>query len=244
MVDDLLGGLKENVKKSRNPFFGTFIVTWSVRHWDLYYSIFTFDPGTKLSERKEYINNYFDYHHFYKELICCAFLALAILIISYLFMAFTRFIKKIYHQNVIPWVNTRFRTKEIKTIGEYNILMIKYDDELKKYELLKQKNASLNVSYRSEMEAHQKLLNGFDGAKSKKEYIENIINRGNIKSLLQFINKIGPTSRFSHLNQTLETHQYEIGFLLFSGLIEEYQMDTENTMIRVTDFGREFLIDI
>lgn len=43
----------DNIKqKTTNPFFGTLILVWLVRNWELIYTLFNFDKDWLLSDKK------------------------------------------------------------------------------------------------------------------------------------------------------------------------------------------------
>lgn len=59
MLLDTLKDVRENLgEKVRNPFAGTFIVTWVLHNWLLVYTILNFDPKTSLHEKTDFIDNY------------------------------------------------------------------------------------------------------------------------------------------------------------------------------------------
>ncbi len=53
---DIQDGLKGDIQeKSKSPFFGAFLVTWLIRHWEFIFIIFNFDSGNNLEKKLELI---------------------------------------------------------------------------------------------------------------------------------------------------------------------------------------------
>lgn len=58
--NEILENLKGEVQdKSKNPFFGAFIATWIIRHWEVVYILFNFDEEFHLDAKLYRLNCYF-----------------------------------------------------------------------------------------------------------------------------------------------------------------------------------------
>ncbi|PXY01420.1 hypothetical protein DF185_08010 [Marinifilum breve] len=116
--------------KSTNPFFGTLILVWLVRNWELVYTFFNFDSDTKLPDRiaelklvslqvfKAEIFGY-DFSGYKWDLIFCVFITIFVMLITFIFMAFTKYISGIYQDRVLPNIYERTSTYRIKRTEEF-----------------------------------------------------------------------------------------------------------------------------
>ena len=72
----------DNIKqKTTNPFFGTLILVWLVRNWELVYTLFNFDNDCTLSDKKQFIRDYYVSKFFWKELLLNIGIALCLMIL-------------------------------------------------------------------------------------------------------------------------------------------------------------------
>ncbi len=103
MIKELLISFKENLEsKTSNPFFGTLILIWIIKNWNLFYSIFNFDPKTPLKLKQEFITNHFKKHPFLETLGICVLKAIVFLIIAYLLINLSRLIINFFEKKVTP----------------------------------------------------------------------------------------------------------------------------------------------
>ena len=91
--------------KIRNPFFGTYILVWIIRNWDLIYTLIYFDEGTELSGRLECIQNYFKENDFTKGILNNLWITAVVLIISYLLLNISRFIVSYSELEIKPKID-------------------------------------------------------------------------------------------------------------------------------------------
>ncbi len=105
MIKDLLISFKDNFKeKTSNPFFGTLILVWFTKNWNLFYSISNFDPNMSLDKKRDFILKHFELRPFIETLVSCAFESLVILIASYFLINLSRLIINFYEKRVTPYV--------------------------------------------------------------------------------------------------------------------------------------------
>jgi hypothetical protein len=105
MIKDLLISFKDNFKtKTSNPLFGTVILVWVVKNWNLLYSIFNFDEKTVLEKKREFIINHFTARPFLETLLLCILEAFIILIVSYFLINLSRLIINFFEKRVTPIV--------------------------------------------------------------------------------------------------------------------------------------------
>lgn len=110
--------------KTTNPFFGTLIVVWVVRNWELVYTFFTFDEGVGLDKRVQILKavatevftwNLFkaSYSSFSWNLFSCVLIAIGIMLLSFLLLALSKYLTGVYQERVLPNIYS--------WIGEYDI---------------------------------------------------------------------------------------------------------------------------
>ncbi len=102
--NELIDGLKGEVQdKSKNPFFGAFIATWLIRHWEVVFIILNFDDNFHLDAKLYRVQCYFTSRPDYDFLITIGFTFLVIFA-SYLFLNLARIISNFWEKIVSPWV--------------------------------------------------------------------------------------------------------------------------------------------
>ncbi|MFM9987124.1 hypothetical protein [Flavobacterium sp.] len=105
MIKELLISFKENLEsKTSNPFFGTVILIWIIKNWNLIYSIFNFESKTTLELKRQFIIKHFKFHPLIETLLYCVAEAFVILITSYLLINISRLIINFFEKKVTPLV--------------------------------------------------------------------------------------------------------------------------------------------
>jgi hypothetical protein len=105
MLKDVWDSFKENIKERvTNPFLGTFALVWIVHNWRVVFAFFNFDKEWKLQNKIDYFNKYWTEHNFIWNLVAVAFITVATLIITYSFLALSRFLANYFENIVIPWI--------------------------------------------------------------------------------------------------------------------------------------------
>ncbi|XOV68695.1 MAG: hypothetical protein ACFHU9_05835 [Fluviicola sp.] len=104
MMKDLFVSFKDNFKeKSRNPFLGLYLIVWLVRNWDLVFTLFNFDNGTKLAAKIEFVKTYYSQNSFLKGILHNILWTFALLILTYLLLVLSRVIVNFVDKQLIPW---------------------------------------------------------------------------------------------------------------------------------------------
>ena len=101
--------------KIRNPFFGTYIIVWFIRNWELIYSLFYFDESLSLAGRLEYIKNYFEQKGLILGLLNNLWITFLIFTISYVLLNLSRFIINFSEWVVKPSIDKMIDTKNVVT---------------------------------------------------------------------------------------------------------------------------------
>lgn len=119
--------------KTTNPFFGTLIIVWVVRNWELVYTFFTFDDKTKLADRVVKLGEISEQvfagklwglklYGFYWNLILCIGISLLVMLVTFVFLAFTKYITGVYQDRVLPNIYERTSKYKIITIEKFESL--------------------------------------------------------------------------------------------------------------------------
>ena len=105
MIKDLLISFKDNIQtKTSNPFFGTLILVWITKNWNVIYSIFNFDSKTTLEEKRSFIITHFTNRPFIETVLWCVLETFIILLISYILINLARLIVNFFDKQVTPLV--------------------------------------------------------------------------------------------------------------------------------------------
>lgn len=105
MLSEAIDSFKENIKqKIANPFLGTLLLVWIVKNWKVVYAFFFFDKEHKLQNRIDYFNSYWKEHNFIWNFVGVVLLTILILVVTYLFLALSRFISSYYENVIIPQI--------------------------------------------------------------------------------------------------------------------------------------------
>ena len=103
MIKELLVSFKENIEsKSTNPFFGTFILIWIIKNWNLFYSLFNFNPKTTLEQKRNFIVQHFKDNPLLETILWSVLKAIIVLVISYLLINLSRLIINFFEKKITP----------------------------------------------------------------------------------------------------------------------------------------------
>ncbi|RED26186.1 hypothetical protein BD847_0099 [Flavobacterium cutihirudinis] len=158
MIKEFLVSFKENLEtKSSNPFFGTLIIIWFLKNWELFYTLFNFDNKTTLHTKKNFIFDHFKKLPLIENIFICILKAFFVLLISYCLINISRLIINFFEKKVTPlmykWtdktsivlksiydISEEERKKLEKRVDEERSSRIKLQDE---YDKLEQKLSAL-----------------------------------------------------------------------------------------------------
>lgn len=125
MVKDLWDSFKDNIKQRvTNPFLGTYIIVWLAHNWEVVYSFFYFDKDWNLEKKLNYFKDYWEDKSFFWNLMCVAAITVGILIITYFFLAISRYIANSFENRVVPFIQKISKGK-IVTSEVYQIALDK-----------------------------------------------------------------------------------------------------------------------
>jgi hypothetical protein len=200
MVEEIVSSFKENaVQKSKNPILGTYMIVWSIRNWNLMYSILNFDTDTKLKFKVDFISHYYSNVNLLFELGTNLFYSILILIVSFIVINLSRFIVNFFETTVTPWVYKISDKSSIVPKIDYEKQLLRNRDLITKLKELHNQKTDLeikNIELRSELDkylgasllekdiqANSKPLDGFE-----KSTVD-VIKKNQLESILKTLDK-------------------------------------------------------
>ena len=136
--NEILDNLKGDVQdKSKNPFFGAFIATWVIRHWEVVFILFNFDEEFHLDAKLYRVNCYFDSlpkGDFWWTIVY----TFGVILLGYVVLNLARIISNLSEKIVTPYIYKW-------TAGKASIVLKEvYERSLEREEDLRRKIESLN----------------------------------------------------------------------------------------------------
>lgn len=240
MVKDMWSSLKENIKdRVTNPFLGTFVIVWIAHNWEVVYSFFYFDKEWKLAAKIKYFNDYWVGKSFFWNLVCVAVITLGILVVTYLFLAISRYMANLFENVIVPNIQ-RISKGKIVTAEVHQAAMERISFLEEKIEIERKAKIGI-IQERDELE--KRLYPKEEEAES--ERLSNDFRRVIEKALLTFrkpdLDKtILSISKSSPFGKDVPI----IDFLLKNGIIELERKSSSGTSTsyyyKFTSLGNEF----
>ena len=123
MIKDIFLSFKDNLQeKTSNPFLGTYLLVWSVRNWELVYTLLNFDEDQKLQHKIAFIKHYYEQYDFIANLANNTLWTFFILITTYLLLNLSRLIVNFSEKQLTPWVYKITDSESIVLKEVYNKL--------------------------------------------------------------------------------------------------------------------------
>jgi hypothetical protein len=123
MVKDTLNSVFDNLKeRTTNPFLGTLIVVWTLKNWELVYSLFYFDSSLKLDDRLAKITDHFKDQSFLLNMGSVILITMGVLILTYTLLSLSRLVTDAYERIVIPVISKLTDRSSVVLKSEYVIL--------------------------------------------------------------------------------------------------------------------------
>ncbi|MCG8732907.1 hypothetical protein [Tenacibaculum finnmarkense] len=154
MLKEVFLSFKDHIKeKTTNPFFGSLIIVWSLHNWEFIYTFFNFESCETLATKIEYIRKHLSPNLFTKNLLWCILITFCVLIISYIFLNFSRLIINFFDKKITPWVYK---------VTDKNSIVLKSD-----YKILEAERDLLIIKVKEEREAKLKAQNEINTLEEK-----------------------------------------------------------------------------
>ncbi|MBO9585657.1 MAG: hypothetical protein J7574_15940 [Flavobacterium sp.] len=129
MIKDFLISFTDNFKeKTKNPFLGTYLLVWSVRNWELIYTLFNFDKNSTLHDKKSFIFKYYKDNTFIDNLLINILWAFGLLILTYILLNLSRLIVNFSEKQLTPLIYKITDSKSIVLKTEYERIRSENDD--------------------------------------------------------------------------------------------------------------------
>lgn len=162
MVKDILTSFRDNItQKTTNPFLGTFITVWVIKHWKFVYTFFNMDPDFTLSYKISLLEEYFLNYTFWATVLHCVFWTFLILLGTYFLLTLSRLIINSYEKFALPFVYKLTDKNSIVLKSEYKKLYLEASEleaKLIREVELRKKMEGVNENLNKEIEELNKKI--------------------------------------------------------------------------------------
>lgn len=250
MIKDFLISFKDNITtKTTNPFFGTLIVVWLIKNWNLLYSVFNFDSDAKLPNKIDFIIKHFTSVPFYKTLGICVLDSFGIIIVSYILLNLTRLIINFFEKIVTPQVYSITDKSSIVLKTEYNILKEEKEKIENKLEEERQNRLRIQADYDKLETKLKEQLTSNDTIKDGDISLEKIISSVDENRVNRIVGRLQAENKITQLNKYIsnslnkipmvknEPHLSEFVSLGVFDISNHYGNDKYNYVL--TDLGKK-----
>ena len=135
MPESFFNSLKS---KTRNPFFGTYLIIWMIRNWELVYSVFNFHPNLSREAKVQFIKDYYTNHPFWMGILITVGYTFLAMITSYLMMNLSRGLVNLSEEHLKPLIykitdskSIILKTKQLEMENQINLLVNSLEQERK-----------------------------------------------------------------------------------------------------------------
>lgn len=118
MIDKITSIFENYSTKIKNPFFGTIISVWLIHNWRIPYALFNFDKECSLTDKINFIADYFGKQYFWDEFTNIIGLSFLVLLCSFILLLISRAITDTYYKIIEPYIVTKIDKKAIFTQAE------------------------------------------------------------------------------------------------------------------------------
>jgi len=214
---DYLNSFFQNIKdKLSNPFFGTLILILIIHHWELWYSLFNFDPNYSRNAKVSLIRNLAEHELTMENVINDIVYASAISLLGYLIVIVTRSLSMAIEFRLMPFLTGKIINKNVVLKSTHDETVSERDEYAEKYE---------------EQRKNVRLL-----SKNYDDQIEQIKNKdAELAKAMESISKI--TRDFNSSEEKLQNREHELKKSLntVSHLESETQKQKDNLTIILND---------
>lgn len=237
MIKDLLVSFKDNFKeKSHNPFLGLYAIVWLVRNWELVYTLFNFDKGTKLENKVKFVETYYAENSFLESLGWNILWSFGMLLLSYGLLALARLIVNFSEMRVIPFIYKITDSKSIVLKSVYQHVKSERDDLQNRLDEERDSKAKLESRIK---ELEQKISNeSNENNLAMEEYmiLANKIKESNLASdFLTMTTHINQGTYIPNDNKQKDTF-VELGLIEYGG-----SYGTGTKQYKITEVGQKVL---
>lgn len=157
-MKEIIDSFRDTIKtRIANPFFGTLTLVWLLTNWKLFFYLFNFDSNLSMDERMKLIEPFFITPDFYFTLGECALKALAIVLISYIFLGLSRLLSNAYFDWIVPFLKRITYKNGIALKSEVTDMREKYSKAMEMYEVERNRKNEL-ISIQETIKSEIKIL--------------------------------------------------------------------------------------
>lgn len=193
---DYLNSFFQNIKdKLSNPFFGTLILILIIHHWELWYSLFNFDPNYSRNAKVLLIRNLAEHELTTENILYDIVYALGISLLGYLIVICTRSLSMVIEFRIMPFLTGKIINKNVvlksthdETVSERDEYADKYEEQRKNVRLLSknydeqiEQIKNKDVELAETMQSLSKLTRDFNSSEQKLQNTENELQKSNSK---------------------------------------------------------------
>lgn len=142
-MTEAISSFFDNIKqKTTNPFFGTLILVWSYRNWELIYTLLNFDSDSKLTDKTVFIKTYFSSRDsFWIELSINIGYALLFMFMGIVLIVGTRFVMNFVEHRITPHLYNKAISKLVVNKSVHQNTLNERDNAITELEKLKESNS-------------------------------------------------------------------------------------------------------
>ncbi len=225
---DYLNSFFQNIKdKLSNPFFGSLILILIIHHWELWYSLFNFDPKYSRNAKVSLIRNLVEHELTRENILYDIAYALGISLLGYLIVIGTRSLSMVIEFRIMPFLTGKIINKNVVLKSTHDETVSERDEYAEKYEEQRKNVRLLSKNYDEQIE------------QIKKKDFE-------LAETMESISKL--TRDLNSSEQGLQSSQHELQKAIqkieFLGTEVEKQRDNLTIALNdLTEFRRLFLDD-
>lgn len=241
----------DNIKqKSTNPFFGTLILVYIIRNWELIYSLFVFDDECTHANKIHYIYNYLHVNSDKVNILYNVLIAILAYVIGLIVIIGTRFTVDFKDNTIIPWLYNKSISDKVVNKDDY-IEMTKQRDtflddlikERERFSSVELDNKNLRKTITDNSKTYNDLNSNYQDLLTQQANSRKIIDNLNLKNreLSKEVenkeNSINEKNKtITILDNTIQTKKIQIQKLLESNinidddriLFVEHHFDTDS----------------
>lgn len=132
---EVINSFFSNIKdKLTNPFFGTFIIVLLVHHWELWYTLFNFDPDYILEDKINFVRTYINDNLTLILFVWDIIQAIIFMFIGYLIIVGTRSIAMWVEFGLMPMITNKIINKNVVRKSEYDNVVKEREEYFDQYE--------------------------------------------------------------------------------------------------------------
>ncbi len=120
-MSDVIKSIQDTIhERIKNPFAGTFLISWVLINWKLVFSVFNFDSTSSRYSRLSVIELYINTAGYYDLLIHPFWATIVAIIVYQIASHFSLAIFAFFEKRITPWVYKKVDNSKLETKENYN----------------------------------------------------------------------------------------------------------------------------